>query len=341
MNTKVNLLDKYEKKEPLLHIFLWSMVLFYPYLKYELVESTYQVSFFHELNALAFKIGFCYFLYYWFFPKKNKKKYVTIVIIVLMLNAILYEFADSFFHENSHGHFWKHFISNIVTYSSFGILFFAIFSVKNLYKKQIKIDALSIEKKQAEIKFLKSQVNPHFLFNTLNTIYANALKKDDKTPDLILKLSDGFRYILHEGQQEYVSIKQEVQHLKDYINLQQERLSKKVVLNFSVDIDDDYQSIPPLLCIAFVENAFKYTSILKGNKHHIDIKIKLINKQFYFECKNPFDKNITQDIDPYWKESGVGITNTSKRLQLLFPKTHQLVLDKKNNNFKVVLKIQL
>lgn len=252
----------------------------------------------------------------------------------------MYEFVDRFFHVHNN-HFWKHFVANMLRYISFGIVFFAIYSVKDLYKKQVEIDTLSQEKKEAEIRALKAQVNPHFLFNTLNTIYANALKKDDKTPDLILKLSDGFRYMLHDGQKESVFIQKEIQHLKDYINLQQERLSNKIRVNFSTNIDKKKEFIPPLLFITFVENAFKYTSLLKGEKHLIDIKIHLKNKKLLFTCQNPYNEQAKQEIDIYWKESGVGIKNTKKRLQLLFPNKHQLKIEKVNESFKVTLKIQL
>ena len=328
------------KKEPLLHVFIWGVVLFYPYVKYLGREGGYMLSFSHELNSLLFKMIISYFLYVWYFPKKNKFKYLPIAITALIANAIIYEFFDRFFHTYN-THFWKHFIANVLTYLGFSIVFFAIYSVKELYKKQKKIDSLSREKKAAELSALKAQVNPHFLFNTLNTIYANALKKDDKTPDLILKLSDSFRYVLHEGQKEKVSIQQEIQHLRDYINLQEERLSNKVLVYFSSNIREEKVQIPPLLFIAFIENAFKYTSLLKGEKHKIRIAMELTNKELRFLCINPYSEGPKQDIDVQWEESGVGITSTKKRLQLLYPSAHQLAIKKEDGKFMVTLKIEL
>ena len=119
-------------------------------------------------------------------------------------------------------------------------------------------------------------------------IYVNALKKDDKTPDLILKLSDSFRYLLHEGQKTEVPVQQEILHLKDYINLQQERLLRKVKVDFTAKIDSETTFIAPLLLIAFVENAFKYASILKGENHLISIHIQLRDNHLIFRCQNPF-----------------------------------------------------
>ncbi|PKV51912.1 GHKL domain-containing protein [Aquimarina sp. MAR_2010_214] len=303
-------------------------------------DGGYPMTFLHELNSLFFKMAISYFLYLWFFPKKNKTKYVPLVLIGFVVNAFGYEFTDHFFHPEVHN-FWLDFVSNTLTYLSFGVVFFTIYIVKNTYKKQLQIDRLIQEKQRAEIDVLKARVNPHFLFNTLNTIYANALKKDDKTPELILKLSDNFRYVLHQGQNEYVAIKKEIRHIKDYIHLQQERLANKVVVHFSEDIDELNQQIAPLLCIGFIENAFKYTSILKGNNHKIDINIQLKNKQFIFFCSNPFNKNAIEEIDLEWKESGVGIHNTKERLQLLYPLNHTLEIRKENSIFEVQLNVQL
>lgn len=303
-------------------------------------EGGYMMSFTHELNSLVFKMTISYVLYLWFFRKKNKVKYIPFVIIAFILNTVLYEYFDRFFHSNN-DHFWKHFVANMLVYISFGIVFFAIYSVKDLYKKQVEIDALSQEKRAAELNALKAQVNPHFLFNTLNTIYANALKKDDKTPDLILKLSDNFRYILHEGQKKLVHIHQEIQHVRDYINLQEERLSGKVNVHFSSKIDHKEQFVSPLLFIAFVENAFKYTSILKGENHRVTVDIQLHENGLIFKCENPFIEGAEQELDSNWKKSGVGIKNTQKRLHLLYPEKHQLEINKEDSRFKVLLKIQL
>ena len=316
------------------------MVLFFPYIKYIERDGGYVMSFVHELNSLLFKITISYFLYLWFFPKKNKLKYIPIVIIVFITNAITYQFVDYFFHPEANN-YWLQFVANTLTYLSFGIVFFTIYVVKNTYKKQLEINKLVQEKQQAEIDLLKSRVNPHFLFNTLNNIYANALKKDDKTPDLILKLSDSFRYVLHEGQKKQVTIDKEISHIKDYISLQEERLSTKVNVSFLEDIHDSQKQIAPLLLIPFIENAFKYTSTLKGNKHPITVKTILNKEQFYFYCENICNKNKISEIETNWKESGIGIKNTKKRLQLLYPKQHQLLIEENDNLFKVTLTIIL
>ncbi|TPN87370.1 sensor histidine kinase [Aquimarina algicola] len=337
----LNSYQKFIRIEPWFHIFLWSIVLFYPYLKYAERENGYMMSFAHELNSLFFKMTISYFFYFWFFPKQNKKRYLFWAFLAIFINAILYQYADMYFHAEEDHYFWQHFFANVLTYVSFSVVFFAVYSVKSMYLQQVQLDTLSQGKKQAEIDALKAHINPHFLFNTLNTIYANALKQDERTPELILKLSNGFRYLFHEGKQEYVTFKQEVQHLTDYIELQQERLSDKVEVRFNVDIDDMQKQIAPLLLIPFVENAFKYTSILKGKKHPVTIILNSSRRNFLFTCTNFFNADAKDTIDMNWLESGIGIANVKDRLQLLYPERHKLEIDQESSTYTINLSITL
>ncbi|WP_025666322.1 sensor histidine kinase [Aquimarina megaterium] len=338
--------SKLKKAEPVLHLLFWGMVLFFPYIKYLGREGGYPMSFMHELVALVFNMIPTYIMYLWFFPLKNKKKYVFWVLFVFSSNALIHYYADNFFHmgadhKDHQDHRWKYVVSSFVTYFSFSLAFFALHSIKKLYAKQLELDTTKQEKQQAELSALKAQINPHFLFNTLNNIYANALKKDEKTPDLILKLSSSFRYVLHEGQKEKVTLSHEITHVKDYISLQEERLSTKIQADFFEDIDNPKKEIAPLLLIPFVENAFKYTSILKGKNHQIRIRAILKRDQFSFYCENPYNDNKKPEIDANWQESGIGIKNTKRRLQLLYPDRYQLQIKKENNVFKVILTISL
>ncbi len=335
-----NTYRKFIDIEPYFHGLLWCMVLFYPYLKYMGREGGYPMSFLHELNSLFFKMTIAYFLYLWFFPKKGKVKYIPLVLLVFVGNILTYGYVDQLFHPRAHD-FWLNFVSQSLTYIGFGFVFFTLYTNKSGYLKQQEINQLVHEKQQAEIRAIKAQVNPHFLFNTLNTIYANALKKEDKVPGLILKLSNGFRYMLHEGEKEYVEVKQEIRHLKDFVQLQEERLQQKVNVTFTAKIDDERQPIAPLLYIGFVENAFKYTSILKGKRHNIDIQVKLKQQKLTFLCTNPFDEKVLDQIDSDWKESGIGLKNTKERLRLLYPEKHTLTIVKDAAIFKVRLEIHL
>lgn len=333
--------QKIIKLEPLFHLLFWGLVLIYPYIKNLSREGGYQMGLSHELVSLVFTMIPVYMMYIWFFKLENKKKILPFVLLFFIGTAYVEFYIDGFFHSGYYHNYWAGMLSNTISYASFTILFFAVYSIKQLYLKQQELNIITGKNQQAELRVLKGQINPHFLFNTLNTIYACALEKDDKAPDLILKLSDNFRYLLTEGQKTNVSLKKEIRHIKDYINLQEERLSSKVVVNWQENIDDYEQKIPPLLFISLVENAFKYTSILKGEGHLILLKMRLNKGELTFYSENLFKKNTENELDIDWKESGIGLNNTKKRLQLLFPSQHALKINKKNEMFKVLLTIQL
>jgi len=338
---EITLLTKFKTREPLLHVGFWIIYLLFPFLKS--VGRDIPYHFYSELNDLFFGMIIFYASYLLFFPSK-KKIWNAVLLFILFcalgyLNLNVHNWLFSGTHNKSFLSYYA--IGYISTYTVLSLFAYVLHSIKESYKKQAALEDANRKKKQAELSGLKSQINPHFLFNTLNTIYSSALKKDEKTAEMILKLSDNFRYVLHEGQNEYVSLKKEITHLKDYISLQEERLSNKINIDFSVNIDNYKQDITPLLLISFVENAFKYTSLLRGPQHRIKIKITLKCNVFTFYCENPFNENTEKDIDANWKESGIGIVNTKKRLEYLYPNNHQLHIIDDNRLFKVTLNIQL
>lgn len=328
--------NKWLKFEPLLHVLFWAFAMFYQYLKF--VGSDFEVSPMHCFTEMGFNMIPAYLLYLWILPSKTSKSMLVIIPFVFILNAWAYTLIDTNFHIENFLPLHVFFMT-LIRHVSFSLFVFALFAIKHMYKKQKEIEAISSKEQQAQLRLLKSQINPHFLFNTLNTIYASALDKDDMTPELILKLSDSFRYILHEGQKNTVSIEKEVIHIKDYINLQEKRLSDKIIINWHENIDNYEQQIPPLLIISFIENAFKYSSMLIGQGHEVNCNLSLNKKHLNFYCENRF--NLNQDIDKNWKESGIGIQNTKKRLKLLFPDKHNIKINTNNETFTVNLSIEL
>ncbi len=324
-----------------MHVIFWCLVLLYPYIENLGREGGYSMGLIHELVGLVFNMIPVYVMYFWFFSLKNKKKIAPFIVVFFIALAYIEFYFDGFFHSGDYHNYWAGILTNVISYTSLTILFFAVYSLKQLYQKQQELDIAAVKNQEAELRVLKGQINPHFLFNTLNTIYACALEKDNKTPDLILKLSDSFRYILTEGQKNNVPLKKEITHIKDYINLQEERLSNKILVDWSEDIDDYEQKIPPLLFISLVENAFKYSSMLTGEGHLIILKTRLKDGKLTFYVENSFKENSGNELDTDWKESGIGLENTKKRLQLLFSDRYKMEINKKDETFKVSLTIQL
>lgn len=329
------------KNEPLVHGLFWSIYFVFPILK-SFGPGNYPFNVYSQLNDLFFGMVVFYISYLVFLPSKRG----SIQIILLLASFCLLAYADFKIHDwmfhGTHGEaFFIYSFSYVTTYALLFLFAYSLFSIKEIYIKQRALEEANKEKKLAEIRGLKAQINPHFLFNTLNAIYSNALKKDDRTADLIMKLSNNFRYILHAGQADYVPLINEIDHMKDYVSLQSVRLADKLKVVMTFDIEDNGKAVAPLLMMPFVENAFKYSSSLRGKGHNITIKVSLKKGQFNFYCSNPFGDLNTSGMDHQWQSSGIGISNTKRRLEAFYPNRHNLIIQSNLDNFIVDLTITL
>ncbi len=190
------------------------------------------------------------------------------------------------------------------------------------------------EKLNTELSFLKSQVNPHFFFNTLNNIYSLAIVRSEETAPAVMKLSSIMRYILTETQRDLVPLRNEVDFIHNFIDLQKVRLTDKVTLHFSTEGDIDTLVVAPLLFIPFVENAFKYGVSTKGSSS-IDIKIKTDSHTIFFTSVN----YIVASENNLMENTGIGINNVKRRLELMYPGKHHLTTTEKDNFYTVYLEI--
>ncbi|MBA4257590.1 MAG: hypothetical protein C0446_00375 [Chitinophaga sp.] len=190
------------------------------------------------------------------------------------------------------------------------------------------------ERINTELSFLKSQVNPHFFFNTLNNIYSLAIVKSDKTAHAVLKLSAIMRYILTETERNLVPLENEVSFIHNYIELQQVRLTEKVQVNFTIEGNTAPLLVAPLIFIPFVENAFKY-GISTKEKSTIEINLKIVNHTIHFYSKN----YIVQSENNMMENTGIGINNVKRRLELLYPEKYELSNFSENGHYIVNLSI--
>ncbi len=190
------------------------------------------------------------------------------------------------------------------------------------------------ERANTELSFLRSQVNPHFFFNTLNNIYSLAVVQSDQTAPAVMKLSAIMRYILTETQTDSVPLENEIGFIKNFIDLQLVRLTDKVTVHFTTEGDAQQKQIAPLLLIPFVENAFKY-GVSTKEKSAITISLKADETRIVFSVVNTIVKVDTGIHDT----TGIGINNAKRRLELLYPFKHTLNVTEENNQFKVQLVI--
>jgi LytS/YehU family sensor histidine kinase len=193
---------------------------------------------------------------------------------------------------------------------------------------------IETEKLNTELSFLKSQINPHFLFNTLNNIYSLAVAKSDATAGAVLKLSSIMRYVITDTKHHLVPLEKELQFIQHYIDLQKVRLTDKMEINFSISGDVENKQIAPLIFIPFVENAFKYGISTKDNSR-ITIEVKADNHAVILHVHNAI---VTQQVEKT-DHTGIGIKNSKRRLELLYPDNHELEVINDKGHFTVNLTI--
>lgn len=202
------------------------------------------------------------------------------------------------------------------------------------FRQNREIAILEQEKTERELGLLKQQINPHFFFNTLNNLYALSLTRDRSTPEVILQLSELMRYVIYRGKEKTVPLHEEVKYIKDYIQLQRLRLHQELDLCFEKQVEDETQTIPPLLFIILVENAFKHGIEPAEGKSLLHISLKSTEKHLQFSCKNSLEGQSQ-------KQAGIGLQNLRRRLELLFPQRHELSIQKSGNTFTAVLNLDL
>lgn len=213
---------------------------------------------------------------------------------------------------------------------------FLIKKSKERFLQQKQIDQILQEKKNAELNFLKAQMNPHFLFNTLNNIYSLSKSQAEDTPSMILKLSDILNYTIYECQAESVPLEKEWELIENYLDLQAVRYHRPLDIRLSYDNKSDVQ-IAPLILITLVENAFKFASLSNTDIPYIYIKLSVDKDQLCFDIKNSKkdENNISRE------HKGIGIANVKKQLDLIYPHRHTYTVEKTELTYHTNLLINL
>lgn len=191
------------------------------------------------------------------------------------------------------------------------------------------------EKVNSELQFLKTQLNPHFLFNSLNAIYSLSVKNSNNTSEAIISLSELMRYMLYEADKDMVPLNKELEYIKNYVQLQRLRLSDSVNVHLKISGEDKGKEVPPLLFISFIENAFKYGTDFKGATY-VSINFLIEENIIHFKVENKIGVHRKNS-----KNSGVGLENIKNRLRLLYPDSHKLQITDDGETYLVELTLQL
>lgn len=214
--------------------------------------------------------------------------------------------------------------------------FIVVLFLSYLLKINKRFEVIKQEKQTAEISYLKAQINPHFLFNTLNSLYVLTITKSDEAPNAVLKLSNMMRYVVTESSQDYVPLSKEINYIRDYIALQKLRMNEDVNFSFNFMGDENGKAIAPLILIPFIENAFKY-GLNPDEDSEINIEIAVVDFNLTLITRN---KMVVHEISEDLKTE-TGIENTKKRLDFIYPNKHLLEISEHNNDYIVRLNINL
>lgn len=300
-----------------------------------------------ELIFLPVRIAATYYTIYVLIYNYLLRKEFVKFFVFLIISVVLAVFANRIlqfgivFHYNltepKHGESFFNILqlihSTIYIYPIVGIAAIIVL-IKNWFDEQRLRYELAKEKLEAELKLLKAQIHPHFLFNTINNIYSLALDKSDKTAGSLLKLSDLLSYMIYDSNVPEVQLEKEVEVLNDYIELEKIRYGNKLDFSFEIRGNLSFKTIAPLLLLPITENCFKHGAGESVDKSYIKLSLIVDDKQITFSALN----NIASQKKNQ-NENGIGLLNLKKRLELIYKENHELIIDENEKEFKVVLKI--
>jgi two-component system LytT family sensor kinase len=288
-----------------------------------------------------------YFNLFYLFPNYlAKKKFLSyalllilLVIIATPIKAMLFylKFADMPAAQAG--------VIGELNYSFIPTLFIAgastLFKITTDWVRHLRErQELQTQTMQSELRFLKSQINPHFLFNTLNNLYALTMKKSDKAPEIVIKLSEMMRYMLYECNEKRVPLRKEVNYLRNYLDLERLRQGKNVEITFEVNGQIGNQQIAPLLFIPFLENSFKHGLNNQITTGYVNISLQINDQDIQMYIENSKAPTVPKP-DTGRKSGGIGLVNVRRRLNILYPNKYELQINDSPNSYGVLLEVNL
>ncbi len=350
------LLERFLKNRVLTHVLFW-LVLIFLYTQVFFNYGDFYVSFVNSIVLFPAIIGAAYWLTYYQIPKfietKRYWRFAGSWLLSAYFFTVMARLATIYISEPILGtdqplpNMWAtvlispdRLIRNYLMSVYIGPLIMA--SIKtvrwNLEAKK-REERLEHEKQKAELNFLKAQIHPHFLFNTLNNLYTLTLQKSDEAPKTVVKLSEMLDYMLYQCNDKVVPISKEIQLINNYIDLEKLRYGERLDLKFEVNIDDQKSPIAPLILLSLVENAFKHGASGSVKKAIIRIKVEVTNNQLSVVVFN--SKPVVVQNDQTNFKAGIGVSNIKRQLELVYPEKYTLTTEEEEETYRVELKIIL
>jgi sensor histidine kinase YesM len=343
------LLNNLFQNRILQHILFWSASYYYLIHSFSITNNIERIDFiytgvFHVTIVLAVYINL-YVLIPRLLGKKRYLLYALCVIALLavtaQLNIFIFSYAIDYFLP---GYF---FVSNFsfLQLVQFGFVYMGITTLLKLSRAWFKLlesknNVIQLEKEKVntELLFLKMQINPHFLFNSLNNIYSLTLKKDAMAPDSILKLAEVMRYMIYESNESMVPLQKEINYINNYIDLQRLRIRDNASIVFEITGNTESWYIAPLILLVFIENGFKHGIKATIHQSFVNILIHVNNDNLHMMVEN--SKGV---IDHVEKDTfrGLGLENVKRRLELLYPGKYELMINDTEEKYTAVLQLLL
>lgn len=330
------------------HVLFWTVHLVFYGVLHGIFYDNYKQTFFEEALYLPVKMLLTYFVLYFLLPKYILTgKYIEFTILFLISSfaagtaqrilAFTIDFPLYYPEYLNEPLFYVPKIIKTFVYI-YQVVFTAVMIklLKYWYANKQVQQVLFQEKLQAELKFLKTQIHPHFLFNTLNNLYALTLKKSDRAPEMVLKLSELINYMLYECTGDEVNVSREIKFLQNYIDIEKMRYGDKLEVDFRVHGEVTNRKMAPLLLLPFIENCFKHGASEELDSCWVKIQINLDHHSISTKIEN----SVAAKNGAAKKPEGIGIQNAKRRLELLYPGMHDLKIFEGQETFLVVLTIE-
>jgi len=356
-NILTQLINKILQKRWLSHVLFWILLLFFYTLAMRSGYGSIYRSFNRNAILLLPQILASYSIIYFLNPVfLFKKKYVLFGILFLigtyifsvLARVLVVYVVEALYREPP---FQQESLLEIATdikrlYRDFFyrvylpvFLVVSIKLIKERFEEKSRRELLEKEKVTAELNFMRAQIHPHFLFNTLNNLYVLTLQKSDKAADTVLKLSEMLDYMLYKCNENTVSISEEIQLIQNYIDLEQLRYGDRLELVFNKEVDNSQTQIAPLILVSLIENAFKHGASGAVAVPKIKIEIGVKNEKLLFSIYNTKPIQVQKDTTNF--KNGIGLVNTKSQLQLIYPDRHSIEIIEDKTSYEVKLQINL
>ena len=333
-------LDRILSKRPFQHVLFWIVVILYFCLGYG-APGRYGETLARVLLFLPGHIFLTYMFFYMLIPRYLlPKRYLTFIGLGILTYfvSLLYGYLINFhlLPKVNLQSIWVG--SPLIAQTTMLGAALSIKFLKQWYKEKQHVREIEQQKTKAELNLLKSQIHPHFLFNTLNNLYAHVLEQSPKAPDILLKLSSLLRFMIYESYSPYIPLHQELSLIHQYIDLEHLRYGNRLDVSFQIEGDLADKKIAPLLFLPLIENAFKHGVSQQLDQCWISLNVHVDNNQLDFKLINSKVSEVQITDQPF---RGIGIENVKKRLELIYPNQHQLSIISEKEIFMVNLQLEL